>query len=162
MLNAKCLTAFFSRTNRVGWFHKKKPFWIFLKQRWWDGNGMRSEGPYASHLHRTPERQLCQHLITHFLRARRSFCHPTNSIIALKACWTQNVIIGKLANASSPGNDQYTPASVSVCTHLLYGIHLPNYKATGELCVRTTYSLHYCQKKLLHVHMCERVYCIKQ
>ena len=42
-----------------------------------------SAGPYAS-LHLAPERQPCQHPTTRFLQTGCPFCHPTNSIKALK------------------------------------------------------------------------------
>jgi len=35
-----------------------------------------SAGPYANHLHLAPDRQPCQHLITHFLQVRCSSHHP--------------------------------------------------------------------------------------
>ena len=34
------LNGLFSRTIWVGRNQKDKPFWIFLKQRWWGGNGI--------------------------------------------------------------------------------------------------------------------------
>ena len=54
---------------------------------------------YANHLHLTPDRLPCQHLITQFLRAGCSCSRPTNSIKALKAigCW----FVGLLSPASS-------------------------------------------------------------
>ena len=43
-----------------------------------------SAGPYASNLHLTPDRYPRQHCITQFLHAGCSFCHPTNSVKALR------------------------------------------------------------------------------
>jgi len=44
----------FSRTTWVHRHQKGKPFWIILKQD--DGVAVASAGPYATHLHHTPDR----------------------------------------------------------------------------------------------------------
>jgi len=45
----------FSRTTWVSWHQKRKAFWIFAGARD-DGVAVASAGPYANHLHLTPDR----------------------------------------------------------------------------------------------------------
>jgi len=42
-----------SKTTQVGQSHKDKPFWIFWSKD--GGMAVASAGPYASHLHLTPD-----------------------------------------------------------------------------------------------------------
>jgi len=75
----------FSRTTWISRYHKDKPFRNSLKQARDDGVAVASAGPYAIHLHLTPDRLPHQYLITQLLRARCfSYC-PTSSLKALKA-----------------------------------------------------------------------------
>jgi len=50
---------------------------------------MASAGTYAR-LHLAPDRQPHQHPTTHFLQAGCPSCHPTNSVKALQAYYTDN------------------------------------------------------------------------
>ena len=57
-----------------------------------DGVAVASAGPYAHHLHLTPDRQPRQYLTTHFLQAGCPSCRPTNSVKALKASSSRTAI----------------------------------------------------------------------
>jgi len=76
------LTAFFQ--DWVNRHQKGKPFWILLEREMM-GVAVASAGPYANHLHIAADRQPRQYLTTQFLQAGCPFCHPTNSVKALKS-----------------------------------------------------------------------------
>jgi len=75
----------FSKTTQVSWYQKGKPIWILLKRE--TVVAVASAGPYAS-LHLAPDGQPCQHHTTQFLQAGCPSCCPTNSVKALKACYS--------------------------------------------------------------------------
>jgi len=58
-----------------------------------DWVAVRSAGPYANHLHLTPDRQPCQYLTTQFLQARCPSCCPTNSVKALEKALKESRLI---------------------------------------------------------------------
>jgi len=55
-----------------------------------DGVAVASAGPYTNHLHLTPDRSPCQHLVTQLLQARCSSWRPTNGVKAMKATASEN------------------------------------------------------------------------
>jgi len=69
-------------------------------------NAVASAGPYANNQHPTPDRQPHQHHITHFLQARCSSWHQTNSVKALQGNYLPEQIDKKqveTVNQGSPG-----------------------------------------------------------
>jgi len=69
----------FSRTTWVNWYQKDKPFWIFWSRD--DEVAETSAGPYASHLHLAPSKQIITPTPHHlFFMAGCSSCRqPTAS-----------------------------------------------------------------------------------
>jgi len=74
-----------SGITQVSRYQKDKPFWIMLKQTWWDGVAVASAELYASYLHFAPEDNHASTSSVRFLRAGCPSWHPTNSVKALKA-----------------------------------------------------------------------------
>jgi len=62
----------FSRTTRVSQHRKGKAILDF-KEATRDRVAVVSAGPYANHLHLTPDRQPCQHLITQLFTGQMLF-----------------------------------------------------------------------------------------
>jgi len=80
-LTASCRTTRVSRYQKVGTI-------LDFNEAVDDGVAVASAGPYANHLHPTPDRQPHQHIITQFFTAGCSLHRPINSIKALKETWS--------------------------------------------------------------------------
>jgi len=65
-----------------------------------------SVGPYAS-LHLAPDRYPCQHPTTQFLQAGCPSCRPTNSVKALKAIMTKDLIVKHIFSFSDVVDEVY-------------------------------------------------------
>jgi len=65
-----------------------------------------SAGPYAS-LHLAPDRYPFQHPTTQFLQAGCPSCRPTNSVKALKAIMTKDLIVKHIFSFSDVVDEVY-------------------------------------------------------
>ena len=101
------LMAFSTRTW-VGRYQKDKPFWIFLKQRWWGDSGISriicKSFALRSEQINTPS--LAAPHYSSFLWVGCSSCHPTNSIRAMRAhyYWQLSEVITLFTLAKTVGD----------------------------------------------------------